>query len=117
VRWWDFLAGQCPGVPEENSRYLPRRVPGELVEGVPQLVVMRGVRAEHDDRGVPVPQVGAERGPLRTGDGAVPAVVRDVGEQGGGRAGRGVEYPSAVLVRAEAGVAEGVAAEVIPRWP
>ena len=53
MRWWDFLAGQCPGVPEENSRYLPRRVPGELVEGVPQLVVMRGVRAEHDDRGVP----------------------------------------------------------------
>ena len=59
---------------------LPDRLAGELVESVPEVVIVRGVRAEHHYRGVPVPQVGPEGGPLRGGDLAGPAVAHDVCE-------------------------------------
>src|SRR5450755_4056335 len=41
------LAGLCPDVPEEYPLNLPCRLARELVESVPQFVIVRGVRAEH----------------------------------------------------------------------
>jgi hypothetical protein len=49
------LAGLCPDVPEEYPLNLPGRLACELVESVPQVVIVRGVRAKHHYRGVPVP--------------------------------------------------------------
>src|SRR3984893_18973945 len=95
------LAGGGPDVPEGSSRNLSRRFPGQPVEDGPQLVIVRRLRTEHHDRGVPVPQIGPEGGPLRSGDPGARAVVDDVDEQLGGRAERRAVVPGAALERPE----------------